>query len=50
MDAEAGDLIDRIYEAAVLPEFWPNVLSDLARFGEGDAPFSSRRRGTIFVT
>lgn len=24
------NLVDRIYEAAVLPEFWPNVLRDLA--------------------
>ncbi|UYN98461.1 MAG: helix-turn-helix transcriptional regulator [Devosia sp.] len=26
-----ADLIDRIYEAAVVPEFWPDVLDEIAR-------------------
>ena len=30
-------LVDRIYEAAVLPELWPDVLVDLARYGGADA-------------
>lgn len=29
-------LVDRIYEAAVLPEFWPQVLRDLASVAESD--------------
>ena len=29
------DLVDRIYEAAVLPDLWPSVLSDLKTIGEG---------------
>jgi hypothetical protein len=28
-------LIDRIYEAAVLPELWPAVLDDLTIVGKG---------------
>ena len=29
------DLVDRIYEAAVLPDFWPSVLEQLAEVGDG---------------
>src|SRR5262245_24470670 len=32
-------LVDRIYEAAVLPELWPSVLEDLNEIGEGYATF-----------
>jgi len=32
-------LVDRIYEAAVLPEFWPEVLQDVTRHTE--AAFAS---------
>lgn len=28
---ELGDLVDRIYEAAAVPEFWPDVMQDLSR-------------------
>lgn len=28
------DLVDRIYEAAIVPELWPNVLADLCKVGE----------------
>ncbi|WP_407519405.1 helix-turn-helix transcriptional regulator [Methylobacterium oryzisoli] len=31
-----SDLVDRVYEAAMLPELWPAVLADLSRFAEGD--------------
>jgi DNA-binding CsgD family transcriptional regulator len=46
-----ADLVDRIYEAAVLPEFWPAVLADLARFGGADAGvlFTSDLDGFRFV-
>ena len=36
-------LIDRIYESALLPELWPGVLDDLARFSEGVG-------GSLFIT
>lgn len=29
------DLVDRIYEAAVVPELWPDVLADLTKVGDG---------------
>jgi DNA-binding CsgD family transcriptional regulator len=31
---EQTSFVDRIYEAAVLPEFWPDVLRDFARLAE----------------
>ncbi|MEG9524959.1 MAG: hypothetical protein MIL41_04205 [Hyphomicrobiales bacterium] len=45
------DLVDRIYEAAVLPELWPAVLTDLAQFGGADAGvlFTSDPNGFRFV-
>ena len=37
-------LVDRIYEAAAISEFWPAVLGDIARFTESDsASFHSVR-------
>lgn len=33
-DVGASDLIERIYEAAVLPELWPDVLRDFALLAE----------------
>jgi DNA-binding CsgD family transcriptional regulator len=33
-DARHESLVDRIYEASVLPEFWPHVLRDFAQFAE----------------
>lgn len=40
------DLIDRIYECAFAPEFWPGVLDELARIAdsEGGLLFSARGR------
>lgn len=40
------DLIDRIYEAAVVPENWPDILSSLANLteAEGGLLFSARDR------
>jgi DNA-binding CsgD family transcriptional regulator len=35
------ELIDRIYEAAALPEFWPAVLDDLTAAGSGFATIMS---------
>ena len=32
LPAGAAGLIDRIYEAAAVPELWRQVLADLARF------------------
>ncbi len=37
MSDQEGDLVDRIYEAAVLPELWPDVLTTLANYGGADA-------------
>ena len=31
------DLLDRIYEAAAIPEYWPNVLEELAAIAGGQA-------------
>jgi hypothetical protein len=51
MSDAQSDLVDRIYEAAVLPELWPAVLTDLARFGAADAGvlFTSDLDGFRFV-
>lgn len=40
-----SELIDRIYEAAVAPEFWPDVLDELAALTEarGGLLFSARK-------
>jgi DNA-binding CsgD family transcriptional regulator len=38
------ELIDRIYEAAALPEFWPAVLDDLTAAGSGFATIMSTSR------
>src|SRR5215469_15838868 len=35
------ELIDRIYEAAALPEFWPAVLDELTAAGSGFATIMS---------
>ena len=41
-------LVDRIYEAAAISEFWPAVLDDIARFTESDsASFHSVRDHTV---
>ena len=36
MGEDLADYVDRIYEAAVLPELWPSVLADLNTIGRGD--------------
>ena len=38
------DLVERIYEAAALPDLWPAALSEIARYGEGKGAllFTSR--------
>ena len=40
------DLIDRIYECAVLPDLWPAMLDDLAALADsrGGLLFSARDR------
>lgn len=35
MDDAFEDLVDRIYEAAAMPDLWADTLSAVARFGEG---------------
>ncbi len=39
MSFDSEQLIDRIYEAAVIPEFWPGVLDALAPLAECDGGF-----------
>jgi DNA-binding CsgD family transcriptional regulator len=41
----AEDLIDRIYECALVPELWPDVLDELSRIAEarGGLVFSARK-------
>lgn len=48
--ADAG-LVDKIYEASVLPEFWPGLLADLARIATGGEAiiFASRGADVRFV-
>jgi hypothetical protein len=41
-------LVDRMYEAAAISEFWPAVLKDVARITESDsASFHSVRDHTV---
>ncbi len=46
------DLVDRIYEAAVLPELWPTVLTSLVSYGGADAAvlFTADLDSSRFVT
>jgi DNA-binding CsgD family transcriptional regulator len=52
MSDPQNDLVDRIYEAAVLPELWPEVLVRLADYGGADAAvlFTSDLDSSRFVT
>lgn len=34
---DSGGLVDRIYEAAVVPEYWPMVLQQISLLADGDA-------------
>ncbi|MEA1834903.1 LuxR family transcriptional regulator [Methylobacterium durans] len=45
MDEQGVDLIDRVYEAAAIPELWPSVLSQVAKFSgsEGAVLFTIDR-------
>ena len=36
MSVNSDDLVDRIYEASVLPELWPDVLDRIAKLGGSD--------------
>lgn len=40
------DIADRIYEAAVLPEFWPGLLADMARLTTGGSAIVFANSGT----
>ncbi|WP_165937912.1 helix-turn-helix transcriptional regulator [Methylobacterium segetis] len=48
MEIDSGGLVDHIYEAAVIPEMWPNVLSQLMRFGGGDGALLFTTDGNDF--
>lgn len=48
MDFNPEILVDRIYEAAVVPELWPSALSELVRFGEGDGSLLFTTDGSDF--
>ncbi|GJE53344.1 hypothetical protein GOFOIKOB_6423 [Methylobacterium tardum] len=52
MSDPRDDLVDRIYEAAVLPELWSAVLTDLASYGGADAAvlFTADLDSSRFVT
>lgn len=45
---EFDDIIDRIYEASVMPEAWPNTLSDIARFSKSVGGLLFTSRGSDF--
>ncbi len=48
----ADDLIDRIYEAAALPDLWPDLLADIAAYGGGEDALlftSVRRRKSLLL-
>lgn len=51
MSLDPTDLVDRIYEAAVVPELWSGVLSDIARFGgaRGGVLFASNQDEHRFI-
>lgn len=42
------DLIDRIYEAAAVPDLWAETLSGIARFGEGAGALLFTSQGNDF--
>ena len=46
------DLIDRIYECAVLPDLWPGVLDELASLmqGKGGVLFAMRDKDLKWVS
>lgn len=48
MLADPEDLIDRVYEAAAVPELWPSTLSALARFGGGGGGLLFTSQGLDF--
>lgn len=52
MSDQQDNLVDRIYEAAVLPELWPEVLVRLADYGGADAAvlFTSDLDSSRFIT
>lgn len=51
MPLEFDELVDRIYEAAVVPELWSATLSDLSRFGKavGTLLFTSQGEDFRYV-
>lgn len=48
MDDAFEDLIDRIYEAAAIPDLWAATLSAIARFGEGAGALLFTSQGDEF--
>jgi DNA-binding CsgD family transcriptional regulator len=48
MSIDAEDLIERIYEAAAIPELWPSVLHELGKFAEGAGAFLFMSQGLDF--
>ncbi|GEP06129.1 DNA-binding protein [Methylobacterium oxalidis] len=48
MKFDVDDLVDNIYEAAVIPDLWPGVLSELVRHGEGDGALLFTTDGNDF--
>lgn len=48
MSADLEDLIDRVYEAAAVPELWPATLSAIGRFGGGGGALLFTSHGQDF--
>lgn len=48
MTFDPEGLVDHIYEAAVIPDMWPGVLSEMVRFGDGDGALLFTTDGSDF--
>ncbi|AWI87873.1 helix-turn-helix transcriptional regulator [Methylorubrum aminovorans] len=48
MSLSFEDLVDRVYEAAAVPELWSSTLAELGRFGEGSGALLFTSQGQDF--
>lgn len=48
MSLDFEDLVDRVYEAAAVPELWSSTLAELGRFGEGGGALLFTSQGQDF--
>lgn len=48
MSIEFEDLVDRVYEAAAVPELWSSTLSEIGKFGGGGGALLFTSQGQDF--